>query len=71
MHDFTNDLNFLDATQRLKVQPDGTVVFNFGKFIGQPVMDILRQERNYGQWIMEKEFSSQVKQIIKQMMKEL
>lgn len=71
LHDFTNDLNFLDATQRLKVQPDGTVVFNFGKFIGQPVKDILRQERNYGQWIMEKEFSSQVKQIIKQMMKEL
>lgn len=71
LHDFTNDLNFLDATQRLKVQPDGTVVFNFGKFMGQPVLEILRQERNYGQWIMEKEFSSQVKQIIKQMMKEL
>lgn len=71
LHDFTNDLNFLDATQKLKVQPDGTVVFNFGKFAGQPVKDILRQERNYGQWIIEKEFSSQVKQIIKQMMKEL
>jgi DNA polymerase-3 subunit epsilon len=33
LHDFTNDLNFLDATQKLKVQPDGTVVFNFGKFV--------------------------------------
>lgn len=71
LHEFTNDLNFLDATQKLKVQADGTVVFNFGKYVGQPVKEVLRQERNYGHWIMEKEFSSQVKQIIKQMMKEL
>jgi DNA polymerase-3 subunit epsilon len=71
LHEFTNDLNFLDATQKLKVQSDGTVVFNFGKYVGQPVKEILKQERNYGHWIMEKEFSSQVKQIIKQMMKEI
>lgn len=71
LHEFTNDLNFLDATQKLKVQADGTVVFNFGKHVGQPVMEILRKEKNYGFWIMEKEFSSQVKQIIKQMMKEI
>lgn len=71
LHDFTNDLNFLDATQKLKVQADGTVVFNFGKYTGQPVKQVLRQERNYGHWILEKEFSSQVKQIIRQMMKEV
>jgi DNA polymerase-3 subunit epsilon len=71
LHEFTNDLNFLDATQKLKVQADGTVVFNFGKYVGQPVKEVLKQERNYGHWIMEKEFSSQVKQIIKQMMKEI
>jgi DNA polymerase-3 subunit epsilon len=71
LHDFTNDLNFLDATQRLKVQPDGTVVFNFGKYVGQPVLTVLRQEKNYGFWILEKEFSSQVKQIIRQMMKQI
>ena len=71
LHEFTNDLNFLDATQKLKVQTDGTVVFNFGKYAGQPVKEVLKKEKNYGHWIMEKEFSSQVKQIIKQMMKEL
>ena len=71
LHDFTNDLNFLDATQRLKMQADGTVVFNFGKYNGQPVMDVLRKEPHYGQWIIEKEFSSQVKQIIKRMMKDI
>ncbi|MBL7826875.1 MAG: 3'-5' exonuclease [Saprospiraceae bacterium] len=71
LHTFTNDLNFLDATQRLKVNADGTVVFNFGKYIGQPVKEVLRQEKNYAHWILEKEFSSQVKQYIKKMMKEL
>jgi len=71
LHDFTNDLNYLDATQRLKVQNDGTVVFNFGKYTGQPVLEVLRKEPHYGNWIQDKDFSSQVKQIIKQMMKEI
>jgi DNA polymerase-3 subunit epsilon len=71
IHEFTNDLNFLDATQKLRVQPDGVVVFNFGKYMGQPVKEVLKKERNYGIWIQEREFSSQVKQIIKQMMKEM
>ena len=71
LHEFTNDLNFLDATQKLKVQHDGTVVFNFGKYAGQPVKEVLKKEKNYAHWILEKEFSSQVKQIIRQMMKEL
>lgn len=71
LHDFTNDLHFLDATQKLKVQADGTVIFNFGKYVGQPVKEVLKKERNYGHWIQDKEFSSQVKQYIKQIMKEI
>jgi DNA polymerase III subunit epsilon len=71
LHDFTNDLNFVDATQKLRVQPDGTVVFTFGKYNGQPVKETLLKERNYAYWILEKEFSSQVKQYIRELMKEL
>lgn len=71
LHNFTNDLNFLDATQKLKVQSDGTVVFTFGKYNGQPVKEVLLKEKQYGFWILEKEFSFQVKQIIKNYMKEL
>ena len=71
LHDFTNDLNFLDATQKLRVQPDGKIIFTFGKYMNQEVKEVLRKEKNYGHWIMEKEFSSQVKQIIKQIMKEM
>lgn len=71
LHDFTNDLNFLDATQKLRVQPDGTAVFNFGKYMGQPVREVLAKDKNYYFWILEKEFSSQVKQIMKQIMREI
>lgn len=71
LHEFTNDLNFLDATQKLKVQSDGKVVFSFGKYVGQEVKEVLAKDKNYYFWILEKEFSSQVKQIIRQMMKEI
>lgn len=71
LHAFTNDLNFLDATQKLRVQPDGVVVFNFGKYAGQPVREVFLKEKNYFHWMLEREFSSQVKQIIRQIMKEL
>ncbi len=71
LHNFTNDLNFIDVTQKLKVQPDGVVVFNFGKYAGQPVKEVLSKERNYAFWILEKEFSVQVKQYMRQMIKEL
>jgi len=71
IHEFTNDLNFVDATQKLRVQSDGTVVFNFGKFAGEPVKTVLAREKHYASWILEKEFSSQVKQYIKQVQKEI
>jgi len=70
LHEFTNDLNILDATQRLKVQLDGTVVFNFGKYQNQPVGETLYKDKNYYHWIMEKEFSQQVKQLVKKLLKE-
>lgn len=70
LHDFTNDLKTIDATQRLKYDMNGVIVFNFGKYVGQPVIEILAKDKNYYNWIMEKEFSAQVKQTVKQLMKD-
>ena len=64
LHDFTNDLKMLDATQRLKVESDGTIVFNFGKYIGQEVKEVLMKDKQYYHWILNKEFSAQVKKIV-------
>ncbi len=64
LHKFTTNLNTLDATQRLKYNADGVVVFNFGKFLNQPVEEVFIKEKGYYSWMMSMEFSQQVKEII-------
>lgn len=70
IHDFVNDLRFVDVTQRLRINPDGTVVFNFGKYMGQAVGEVLAKDKTYYNWILIKEFSVQVKKAVKKLMKE-
>jgi len=64
---FTSETRMLDATQRLKYDSKGEVVFNFGKYIGKPVAETLVRDKQYYHWILEKEFSSQVKQIVRKL----
>jgi DNA polymerase-3 subunit epsilon len=64
LHEFTNDLKIIDATQRLKYNHEGVVVFNFGKYAGKPVGETLFRDRQYYDWMKAKEFSTQVKEII-------
>jgi DNA polymerase-3 subunit epsilon len=70
LHDFTNDLKIIDATQRLKYDSNGVIVFNFGKYINLPVAETVYKDRNYYSWIMEKDFSVQVKTTVKKLFKE-
>jgi len=70
IHDFTKDARNIDATQRLRYDPQGNVVFNFGKYMGKPVAETLFKDRQYYNWILNKEFSSQVKQMVKNLLKE-
>lgn len=62
--DFTNDPSSLDITNRLKYDNKGRVVFNFGKNIGKPVGETLYKDRHYYRWIMDKDFSIQVKMLV-------
>ncbi|MEZ4987181.1 MAG: 3'-5' exonuclease [Saprospiraceae bacterium] len=71
LHDFTNDTRFVDATQKMRYDMEGNIVFAFGKYNGQKVADVFRQDKNYYNWIVTKEFSAQVKQICKKIMQEL
>lgn len=64
---FTNDVNILDATQRLKYDQQGTVVFNFGKYMGRPAAETLYNDQQYYHWMLNKEFSHQVKKIIQRL----
>jgi len=55
------------ATRSLKYDTKGEVVFNFGKYVGKPVAETLVKDKQYYHWILEKEFSSQVKQIVRKL----
>lgn len=67
---FTNDQQMVDATQRLKYDHNGVIVFNFGKYIGRPAAEVLYTDPQYYQWMLQKEFSHQVKKIIKRLVAE-
>jgi DNA polymerase-3 subunit epsilon len=71
LHDFTNDARLLDATQRLRYNDKGEVVFNFGKYSGEKVTDVFTREPSYYHWMKEKDFSAQVKQIIEEIYQSL
>jgi DNA polymerase-3 subunit epsilon len=71
LHEFTNDPSILDVTQRLKYDPEGEIIFNFGRYQGSRVKEVLRQDRNYCHWILNKEFSVQVKNIVRKVLHEL
>lgn len=70
IHDFVNDLRFLEPTQKMKLNADGIPVFAFGKYNNAPVGETLAKDNNYFNWIMKMEFSSQVKQLAKKYLKE-
>lgn len=65
LHDFSNDLDIVDVTQRLKRNTEGVIIFNFGKYINQEVGKVLDKDPQYFHWIQDKEFSFQVKKIVK------
>lgn len=70
LHEFTNDMRFVDATQKLRYDHNGTIVFNFGKYNGKPAAEVLARDKQYYNWILNKEFTSQVKQIVKKLVRD-
>ncbi len=62
--EFIGNDDQIDFTNRLKYNSNGEIVFNFGKYIGKTVTEIFRTDPQYYKWIMDKDFSYQVKQIV-------
>ena len=67
---FIGDTRTVDATQRFKYNHQGEIVFNFGKYVGQPAAELLFKDRHYLNWILEKDFSTQVKKIVEKIVRE-
>jgi DNA polymerase-3 subunit epsilon len=46
---------------------NGVEIFNFGKFKGRPVSDVLRAEPQYYDWMMKGDFPQHTKQKLTEM----
>lgn len=57
----TGEEQIVDFARRF-VMENGVEVFNFGKHKGKPVADVLRQERQYYDWMMKGDFPLHTKQ---------
>lgn len=55
LHKLSKDSRFVDMGRRM-VQKNGVVFFNFGKFKGQPVKEVLKKDPGYYAWIMRSDF---------------
>ncbi len=71
IHEFISDYKVVDFTQRLRRDHKGEIIFNFGKYTNQKVSDVFKRDKNYYHWIMQKDFSSQVKKIVKKIMEDV
>ena len=70
LHSFTNDQNMVDISNRLKLNANGEMIFNFGKYNGQPVIEVFKRDQNFIIGFRLKEFSVQVKSILKKVFRE-
>jgi len=61
--EFSKMNNNVDFAGRI-IMEDGIEKFNFGKYKGRPVSDILRQDPGYFNWIMCGDFTNNTKQVL-------
>lgn len=74
--DLENDISFLanfsrqgnniDLAGRFSRNEQGVAVFNFGKFKGRPVKEVLEAEPGYYNWMMQGDFPQNTKDILTQ-----
>jgi len=56
--------NNADLMGRLVYDDDGVVVFNFGKYMGQPVKEVLARDPGYFGWMMQGDFPRYTKRVL-------
>ncbi len=65
LHEISKDIDFVDLGRRM-VYVNGEPVFNFGKYKGKPVKQVISDEPSYYSWIMRSDFMLHTKQKLKE-----
>jgi DNA polymerase-3 subunit epsilon len=68
LHDFTNFPGQMDYSSRFLRNDDGIVIFNFGKYQNQSVIDVIESNPNYYDWFMKAEFTIDSKKTLERVM---
>ncbi len=61
LHQFSGQSNNVDLAGRMIFNDKGVEVFNFGKHKNKPVLQVLKAEPSYYQWMMDNDFSLDTK----------
>lgn len=61
---FSQQNNNIDLSGRFSRNDTGEAVFNFGKFKGKSVVDVLRREPHYYDWMMQGDFPKDTKDVL-------
>ncbi|MCM1108775.1 MAG: exonuclease domain-containing protein [Clostridium sp.] len=64
--DYSRMTNNVDFAGRIVYDENGREVFNFGKYKGRIVVDVLRVDPGYYSWIMQGDFARNTKQVLTQ-----
>ncbi len=65
--DFSKSNDNVDFAGRIvwaEINGQRTEVFNFGKYKGEPVANVLRRDQGYYSWIMQGDFTNNTKQVL-------
>ena len=65
LSDFSTSGNNVDFAGRIVKNEKNQPVFNFGKYKGQPVKEVLTKDPGYYTWMLQGDFPLQTKQVLK------
>ena len=64
LSEFSSHTNNVDFAGRIVYNDKGVEVFNFGKYKGMPVVEVLRRDPGYYSWMMQGDFTLNTKQVL-------
>lgn len=68
LHEFSRRNNAIDFAGHLVENEKGEAVFNFGKHKGRTIIEVLKIEPGYYQWIVNAQFPSYTKKVLTELM---
>jgi DNA polymerase-3 subunit epsilon len=64
LNEFSGESEFFDFARRIKRGENGEAYFNFGKYTGQKVVEVFKENRGYYDWMMKGDFPENTKSVI-------